>query len=184
MSFQLPAGRPVRLSRPPWSNVAFLVEAMLLLVFVMGSMAVCTQLFGQAVERGLQSERLSQAIAAVTDRAELFAANPQAAQGVAREGGLVVVCAVSDEARPGGTFYHATINAYWEASELDAATGEASLAEEDSLHSAASAADSEEAYERAEGVSEAEGDAFLEDLIEDGQPLFTLHASRYRSEVG
>ena len=112
MSFELPTTRRARRSLPSWSGMAFLVEAMLLLVFLIGSMAVFTQLFGYAVERSGSSRALTEAVAAAENAAERFAADPASAPAQVQDGDMRVVCNVSDENAAGGTLYRATISVY------------------------------------------------------------------------
>ena len=85
MSFSLPAGTRATRTRPAWSGMAMLVEAMLLLVFLMTSLAIAMQ---------------------------LFAADPSTAGGVTQADDLTVDCQVTDEDTARGTLYHATISVF------------------------------------------------------------------------
>lgn len=156
MSFQLPTKHKLSFTPPSWSGVAFLVEAMLLLVFLTASLAVFTQLFGQAIERGTQSETLSQAVAAVSGTSERFCADPEGTEGATFSNGLIVVCEVDDEERGGGTLYHATISAY--------------QADPDALDS----------------IGAENGDALMELALASGgpAPVYSVTTSKYESEVG
>ena len=98
--------------RSRWSGTAFLVEAMLLLVFVVASIAVITQLFSASVNQIQDSERLSQAVALTTSQAERFAASPGSAAGEESSDDLRIVCEVEDERTAAGTLYRAHITAY------------------------------------------------------------------------
>lgn len=125
MSFLLPtertavrgAGEGIR-----WSGAAVLVEAMLLLVFLIASLAVLMQMFSAAVNRADESAQLTAAVAAAADTAEQFAADPTQAAGTKTEGDLLVVCTVTPEPREAGTLYHAEISVY--AAETDAGSGD------------------------------------------------------------
>ena len=112
MSFQLPTQRKAVAARPRWSGVAFLVEAMLLLVFLMASLAVCTQLFAEASSRAGESEALTEAVVAGTAVAERFAANPSGVEHQSREGDMLVVCDSRIDQRVSGAMHYATISVY------------------------------------------------------------------------
>ena len=61
MSFQLPSQRTSVAPRKRWAGAAFLVEAMLLLLFLVASMAIFTQLFAATAERANESRNLTDA---------------------------------------------------------------------------------------------------------------------------
>ena len=112
MSIDLANHQRSRAGRPLWSGTAFLVEALLLLVFLAASLAVFAQLFSAAAGKTAESDQLSRAVAAADNVAEQFAANPQAVSAVNEIDDLVVVCDVVDEPRDGGVLYKATITVY------------------------------------------------------------------------
>lgn len=112
MSFQLTSTTRTRASRPAWANVAFIVEAMVLLVFLIASLAVFMQLFSAALERSEEGGTLTEAVAAASTTAERFEADPQGVPAVAQFDDLVVTCDVTPEKRAGGTLYHADIAVY------------------------------------------------------------------------
>ena len=112
MSIDLANHRKSRPGRPLWSGTAFLVEALLLLVFLAASLAVFAQLFAAAAEKTAESDQLSRAVAAADNVAEQFAANPHAVSAVNEIDDLVVVCDVADEPRDGGVLHKATITVY------------------------------------------------------------------------
>lgn len=112
MSFELPTERKAQGVQSRWSGAAFLIEAMLLLVFVMASLAVFVQMFAASTERANQSRDLTDAVAVVTTVAERFSADPANAQTDYWEGDLHVVCKVTPDTRAGGTLYSATISVY------------------------------------------------------------------------
>lgn len=93
-------------------GAAFLVESMLLLLFLAVAMAVFLQIFGQSMERSRSGEELSQAIAAATSTAERFDDDPAKAEGSNEVDGLNVVCDVDEEPQSHGTLYRATIRVY------------------------------------------------------------------------
>lgn len=86
----------------PWRGTAFLVEASVLLTFVVAAVAVFAVLFFGAAREGLRAERLTQAVTAARDAAEQFAANGAEADGTWESDGLTVQVKVSaDEEIPG-----------------------------------------------------------------------------------
>ncbi len=68
-------GRRKRSSRT-WHGAAFVVEALVLLAFLMASLAVLVQLMGAAHDRGEEADRLTSAIVLASNDAEAFAADP------------------------------------------------------------------------------------------------------------
>lgn len=92
-----------------WPGLAVLIEAMVLMAVLMGSLAIIMQLFSSATIRAQQGQRLAAAVAYATSTAESFASDPSAADGTTIQDGLLVTCQVSDEQTAGGTLYHATI---------------------------------------------------------------------------
>ncbi|WP_302391075.1 hypothetical protein [Eggerthella sinensis] len=62
--------------RRPWHGAAFIVESLVLLVFLMASLAVLMQVMGNAHERGIEADKLSNAIILASNDAETFAADP------------------------------------------------------------------------------------------------------------
>ena len=62
--------------RRPWHGAAFIVEALVLLVFLIASLAVIMQVIAGAHERSIEADRLSNAIILASNDAEAFAADP------------------------------------------------------------------------------------------------------------
>lgn len=62
--------------RRPWHGAAFIMESLVLLVFLMASLAVLMQVMGNAHERGIEADKLSNAIILASNDAETFAADP------------------------------------------------------------------------------------------------------------
>lgn len=112
MSFNLASKQRHRLNRPAWSGTAFLVEALVLLIFIAASAAVFVQLYEHAASQAAESRDLSQAVAAATDVAERFAANPASVEEVTDAGDMTVVCTATEEPAGSGTLHHATITVY------------------------------------------------------------------------
>jgi len=135
MSIDLANHRKSRPGRPLWSGTAFLVEALLLLVFLAASLAVFAQLFAAAAGKTAESDQLARAVAAADNVAEQFAANPHAVSTVNEIDDLVVVCDVADEPRDGGVLHKATITVY----ERSAAEATGSVSTGDSVFSVSTA---------------------------------------------
>lgn len=95
-----------------WTSVAFIVESMLLLVFLIGSMAVLTQVFSAALNQSVESRSLDAATIAAGSIAEHFAANPEDVQEETVLGDLRIVCDVTEEEHVSGTLYKANITVY------------------------------------------------------------------------
>ena len=88
MSFQLPSSSRTSHTRPAWSGMALVVEAMVLLLVLVGSLAVITQLFATASARAQSGRKLAQAVALATTEAERFAADPANSEGTFTEDDL------------------------------------------------------------------------------------------------
>lgn len=101
-----------RKARTSWSSVAFIVESILLLVFLVASLAVLTQVFAASLTRSIESRALDASTIAAASVAERFAADPTSVQERTQMGDLVVVCDVTEERRSAGTMYDATITVY------------------------------------------------------------------------
>ena len=111
---------------PSWAASAFIVEAIVLLAFLVASSAVFVQLFSVAHVRSEESGMTAAAVAAATSTAERFAANPTSVSEVVRVGDLVVACETTPEKRAGGTLYQADISVY---KGVDVPVGEITAAE-------------------------------------------------------
>lgn len=114
--------------RRPWHGAAFIVESLVLLAFLMASLAVLMQVMGGAHERGVAADELSNAIVLASNDAEAFAANPVAGDSSAVFGvvngtlaqldegqaavmdAYEVVRTVEAHAEPAGTRYDARID--------------------------------------------------------------------------
>ena len=93
-----------------WHGKAFLVEALVLLVFLVASLSILVALFVQARTEADEGERLSQAVQLAQNAAEEFAADPAGSQGLAIEdGGLVATVQVGEEAHESGSLLNATV---------------------------------------------------------------------------
>lgn len=123
---------PAKHDRAPLANTAFLVESMVLLFFLVATLAVFTQVFAASVTNSSNASRLSAATEVAQNVAEEFSANPKAVldgqavgAGVAANGTseFNVECDVSQQSHESGTLYTAHIrvaDAQGVAYELDA----------------------------------------------------------------
>lgn len=100
------------------NSTAFLVEALVLLFFLVASIAIFVQAFGASTEASTQASRLSSACQVAQAAAEEFEAYPAAAaagkavgEGVAANGTdrFQVTCDVESKAAGKGLLYTATI---------------------------------------------------------------------------
>lgn len=92
-----------------WHGAAFVVEALLLLVFLAFALAVFMQLFGAAHSRGVEERQLTQAVLLASNDAEAFAANPKAGTETTEFDAYTVEREVSTERSQSGLLYRATI---------------------------------------------------------------------------
>jgi len=112
MSFQLPAHRSTMSARPGWASAAFIVESLLLLVFLVGSLAVFTQVFAAAAQQSAEASALSTSVELASSAAERFAADPTGISPETQEGDFRVVSEVTSDKRAGGTLYRADISVF------------------------------------------------------------------------
>lgn len=108
-------------SRHIKSTTAFVVETLILLVALVSSTGVLTQLFSRSIAASQQSERLCQAVNVAENAAEEFAADPagvaagkKVGRGVALKGrdGYRVSCETAQVERSAGTLWrvHITVS--------------------------------------------------------------------------
>lgn len=95
-----------------WSSAAFLVESMLLLVFLAVTLAVFVQTFGLSLARADEGEDLSRAVAVASSAAERFEADPAHMDRTFEADGMHVVCDVREEPYARGTLFRATIEVF------------------------------------------------------------------------
>ena len=150
--------------RSRWSGAAFLVEAMLLLVFMAVSLVVLTQMFAASAERAAQSGQLAQAVAAASNAAEGFSAHPHEGVREYVDAGMIVVVESESDQREGGTLYRANITVYPISGSFGSgasATGASKEASED----------------------DARSNSILR-TVAGADPVYTLTTSVYESGVG
>ena len=98
--------------RTSWSSVAFIVESILLLVFLAASLAILTKVFTASLNASVESRTTDAAAIAAGSIAEHFAADPARIDENTELGDLLIKCEVTPEKRKDGTLYHATISVY------------------------------------------------------------------------
>lgn len=148
--------------KSPWHGKAFLVEALVLLAFLVMSLAVLITLFVNAQLESAGGERLAQAVHLAQNAAEEFAANPTDAEALAIEqDGLAVTAQLSYEPHESGTLVRAVIAVTEQGGEAEAAGAAAG----------------------ADGVADVAADdaaGAAEDApAPDAAPLYTLETARY-----
>lgn len=94
---------------PPWTGTAFLVEALVLLAFLVAMLALFMALFADAAERERQADQLTQAVSLAQNAAERFATDPAKAAPLYAQDGLVVQMKTQPEEQVGGMLWHAVI---------------------------------------------------------------------------
>ena len=77
-----------------WHGTAFLVEALVLLLFLVASLGIFMQAFARARATGAQAAQLESAVALASDMAERFCADPASVSEPAQEDGLTATCDV------------------------------------------------------------------------------------------
>lgn len=95
--------------RSSWHGAAFLVEALILLAFLIASMAIFFQLFSAASMQGKESVRLTEAVTLASSAAEEFAADPTSVPAGQTVNGYQVEWNVTPHATSAGVLYDAHI---------------------------------------------------------------------------
>lgn len=93
-----------------WKGAAFVVEALVLLVFLVAALAVFMTLFAGAAQRGRQDSALEQAVVIASNTAEQFSANPTGISASEQQGNFTVTCDVTPQKLGGGTLYQAKVH--------------------------------------------------------------------------
>ncbi len=106
------------LYKPRRSSLAFIVEALVLLVFLIGSLAIIAQLFAASANKATQSSQLEQAVILASNTAEQFSADPKNVKETAMSNGLAVTCTVNETSLSHGTRYDALIVVFNESGEV------------------------------------------------------------------
>ena len=107
---ELPARRMSTTSRySSWSGAAFIVEALILLMFLIAALAVLMQLFAGSARLASRSSQIERASIAASSAAERFSADPTGIETTAQDGDLTIGTDVTSEGTAAGTLYHARI---------------------------------------------------------------------------
>ncbi len=146
-----------------WHGKAFLVEALVLLAFLVMSLAVLLTLFVNARLESAGGERLAQAVHLAQNAAEEFAANPTDAEALAIvQDGLAVSAQLTYEPHESGTLVRAVITVTEQSGEAGAAAG----------------ADAGGGADAGDGAG-AEGSPAADAAGAAAEPLYTLETARY-----
>ncbi len=92
------------------SSMAFLVEVLVLMLLLAGSLAVLVQIFSAAQITARKSEQLEMAVSLASEQAEAFAANPESVEAEATEGDLKASTQVTPQITSAGALYDAHIS--------------------------------------------------------------------------
>ena len=98
--------------RKSWSSVAFVVEAMFLLLFLAGSLALVSQLFAASLNVSAEARSLDAATIAASSIAERFSANPDYVEETTQLGDLFIKCDVDETPHSKGVLYKAHITVF------------------------------------------------------------------------
>lgn len=128
MSFSLNLPKSGRFTRTSPATAVFIVEALLLLAFLAGGVAIFVRLFSLGATQAAAGERLAHAVSVAQSTAERFAADPYDIETMIYDGDLAVSVVADDEPYGEGTLHHATIYVY--AADMAAAAADGSAGPE------------------------------------------------------
>ena len=106
------------LYKPRRSSLAFIVESLVLLVFLIASLAVIMQVLAASANKATESRQLEQAVILASNAAERFSADPTGIEETTMVDGLALTCKVSETALAQGTRYEASITVFSENGEI------------------------------------------------------------------
>lgn len=95
--------------RRTWHSMAFFVEAIILMIFLVATMAVFTNLLMGSQVRSAETRQLTNAIVATSNEAEAFAINPHEGTTVTSGDGFTITCTAEATPGKGGTLYSAQL---------------------------------------------------------------------------
>lgn len=90
-------------------GMAFFIEALVVLAFLMISLAVFVKLFSSSQLEARNANRKSEAVQLATNCAEVFSASPTTTPSTSELDGLVATCTVTPTKQASGTLFEATI---------------------------------------------------------------------------
>lgn len=101
-----------RFGNRSWKGTAFIIEALVLLIFVAGALAVLLSIFVQSYNVNERTQSETDAILLATNAAEAFSAAPAEGTFVAIEGDYVARNTVQAQSTSSGIMYQAHIEVY------------------------------------------------------------------------
>ena len=102
-------GREIREQGSPWTGTAFLVEALLLLLLLLATLAVFVSLLSRAITQSDEQAALDRAMVVATNTAESFSASPATYVCEPIQDGMDVTCSVTATYLEAGALYEALI---------------------------------------------------------------------------
>lgn len=94
------------------SNIAFIIEMLVLLVLVIGCLSILIESFAYAHQQGEKNDNTVRAVHLASNTAERFSADPLAVPWMEISGDLAVYTSIESEPHSSGTLYTATIEVY------------------------------------------------------------------------
>lgn len=98
-----------RVRRTNKGGRAFIVESLVMFVFLVAMLAVVTQLFIASAHRSVQGQNLERSVLLASNVAERFSADPLSNNLFLEQDGLIVTCVVTPQTMTSGTLYNAVI---------------------------------------------------------------------------
>lgn len=109
MTWSTSTNKSSAIKRSNKSGRAFIVESLVLFIFLVATLIVVSQLFFASINMSAQGRSLERACIIASNAAERFAANPTDPNLNATESDLSVRCDVTPQHMTGGTLYNASI---------------------------------------------------------------------------
>lgn len=109
MAWSTSASEGTAIKRSNKSGRAFIIESLVLFVFLVATLIVVSQLFFASINMSSQGRDLERATIIASNAAERFTANPTGANLDATENGLSVSCDVTPQRMGSGILYDADI---------------------------------------------------------------------------
>lgn len=106
------------LYKPRRSSLAFIVESLVLLVFLIASLAVIMQVLAASANKATESRQLEQAVILASNAAEKFSADPTGIEETTMAGELALTCTVDETSLAQGTRYTASIVVFNKSGEI------------------------------------------------------------------
>lgn len=98
-----------RAKRTRKSGRAFIIESLVMFVFLVATLAIVTQLFIASANKSVQGQDLERSSLLAANVAERFSADPLSNNLNLSQDGLFVTCAVTPQPLSSGTLYKAVI---------------------------------------------------------------------------